>query len=83
MIAQAGDQRHDQPPPGPAPLHPRHEVDVQARREAVEDSGRGAERAKDVVNGIPLRQRYAARDDVPWTCLADPEGNEFDVVTPL
>ena len=22
-------------------------------------------------------------DDVPWTCLADPEGNEFDVLTPL
>jgi Glyoxalase-like domain len=21
-------------------------------------------------------------DDVPWTCLADPEGNEFDVLTP-
>ena len=21
--------------------------------------------------------------DVPWTCLADPEGNEFDVLTPL
>jgi hypothetical protein len=20
--------------------------------------------------------------DVPWTCLADPEGNEFDVLTP-
>jgi hypothetical protein len=22
-------------------------------------------------------------EDVPWTCLADPEGNEFDVLTPL
>jgi Glyoxalase-like domain len=22
-------------------------------------------------------------DDVSWTCLADPEGNEFDVLTPL
>jgi hypothetical protein len=22
------------------------------------------------------------RGDVPWTCLADPEGNEFDVLTP-
>ena len=22
-------------------------------------------------------------DDVPWTCLADPEGNEFDVLAPL
>ena len=21
--------------------------------------------------------------DVPWACLADPEGNEFDVLTPL
>ena len=21
--------------------------------------------------------------EVPWTCLADPEGNEFDVLTPL
>jgi hypothetical protein len=21
-------------------------------------------------------------DDVSWTCLADPEGNEFDVLTP-
>ena len=21
--------------------------------------------------------------DVPWTCLADPEGNEFDLLTPL
>jgi hypothetical protein len=21
-------------------------------------------------------------DHVPWTCLADPEGNEFDVLTP-
>ena len=21
--------------------------------------------------------------DVPWTCLADQEGNEFDVLTPL
>lgn len=21
--------------------------------------------------------------DVPWTCLAEPEGNEFDVLTPL
>ena len=21
-------------------------------------------------------------DNVPWTCLADPEGNEFDVLTP-
>jgi hypothetical protein len=20
--------------------------------------------------------------DIPWTCLADPEGNEFDVLTP-
>jgi hypothetical protein len=22
-------------------------------------------------------------DDVSWVCLADPEGNEFDVLTPL
>src|SRR6185437_9994198 len=27
--------------------------------------------------GIDLGQ-----GDVPWTCLADPEGNEFDVLTP-
>src|SRR6266536_2460657 len=29
------------------------------------------------ATGIDLGQ-----GDVPWTCLADPEGNEFDVLTP-
>ena len=29
------------------------------------------------ATGIDLGQ-----GDVPWRCLADPEGNEFDVLTP-
>ena len=34
------------------------------------------------LQGLGATLADVGQGDVPWTCLADPEGNEFDVLTP-
>jgi len=34
------------------------------------------------LQGLGAAQADVGQGDVPWTVLADPEGNEFDVLTP-
>jgi hypothetical protein len=34
------------------------------------------------LEGLGATRADVGQGDVPWICLADPEGNEFDVLTP-
>jgi hypothetical protein len=42
----------------------------------------GDDQAAEVARLRALGATDLGQGDVPWTCLADPEGNEFDVLTP-
>ena len=57
LLTKARNQRRDQPPSHPEPLHPRQQIDVQVRREPLGHLPGGAEMMVDVVKRTSLLRR--------------------------
>jgi hypothetical protein len=73
--------RSDSPTPGKNRVH----LDLVADRERAPDGDAVAARDAEVERALELgasRADIGQRGDEPWVVLADPEGNEFCILTP-